>query len=182
MKGNEAADDKLRRQSAWLARATLLIMLLLAALILLSIRLAIVASSTNRLAGADAAARLALQWLPTFFYLWGLWAIWRIFRDVARGALFGTAIGGGLNQLGWALIGGSLASAVAVPNLLRWSIEAGLIAGSTRPLAGLFHFDAAYMTLGPLGGALLLLARLIARAAEYKSESEKLRSELDGFL
>jgi len=157
-------------------------MLLLAALILLSIILAMQAAVEERIDGSEAATRLAIQWLPALFYLWGLWAIRRVFRDVARGAMFGAAVGGGLHHLGWALIAGSAASAVAVPNLLRWSIEIGLISGRTRPFEGMLHFDVAYIILAALGGVILLLARLINRAADYKIESERLRSELDEFL
>ena len=182
MEAKEAAGSGLRRQSGRFATITMIAMLLLGLVMLLTVRLSILGVERGMSSGPDAWVRLALFWLPSFFYLWGLWAIRRIFRDLARGAMFQPAVGAGLTQLGWAIVGGAVASAVAVPNLLRWSIQAGLITGKTRPNEGLLHFDVAYLMLALVGGAILLLARLLRVAAEYQEESRRLRTELDEFF
>lgn len=182
MEPGEAADKGLRRQSGSFATITTIAMLLLGLVMLVTIRLSVLGVERGMSSAADAGVRLFLYWLPSFFYLWGLWAIRRIFRDLAKGAMFQPAIGGGLTQLGWAIVGGAVVSAVAVPNLLRWSIQAGLITGTTRPNQGLLHFDVAYLMLFLVGGAILLLARLLRVAAEYQEESRRLRSELEEFF
>jgi hypothetical protein len=180
--GKDAPDSGLRRQSRLFAGITTGIMLLLVLLILLTVRLAVLDADEDGTSAGVAAVGLGLYWLPALFYLWGLWAIRRIFRDLARGAMFEPAVGAGLTHLGWAIVGGAAASAVAVPNLLRWSIQAGLFPGSTRPHQGLLHFDVASLLLALVGGAILLLARLLRIAAAYQEESRKLRSELDEFF
>ena len=180
--GKDLTASGLRRQSGRFAAITTVIMLLLVALMLLTVRLAVLDAGRNGTSAAEAVVRLALYWLPALFYLWGLWAIRRIFRDLALGAMFEPAVAAGLTQLGSAIVGGAVASAVAVPNLLRWSIQAGLFPGSTRPLQGILHFDVAYLMLALVGGAILLLARLLRVAAAYQEESRRLRSELDEFF
>lgn len=182
MEAKEAAGLGLRRLSGHFATITTIAMLLLGLVMLVTIRLSFLGVERGMSSAPDAGVRLFLYWLPSFFYLWGLWAIRRIFRDLARGGMFQPAIGTGLTQVGWAIVGGAVVSAVAVPNLLRWSIQTGLITGSTRTNQGILHFDVAYLMLALVGGAILLLARLLSVAAEYQEESRRLRTELDEFF
>lgn|GEM_PF-2622607 len=184
MGSEKEVEEGFRRQSGRFASVTGFTTILVIALMLFNVFHNLRSAVAGALPGGASEALLsaALFWLPGFFFLWGLWAIWRIFKGISRGDLFGPAIGAGLTQLGWALLGGGAASAVAVPNLLRWSIEAGLVSGITRKHQGILHFDMAYVMLVLLGGAILLLGKLIRRAGEYRAESVKLQAELDEFF
>ena len=180
----QRGEERLRRQSGQLALVTGVMTSLVIGLMLFTIFLNMRGAASGALPGGavEAAVKSLIYWLPGFLHLWGLWSIWRVFRNIAKGDLFGPVIGKGLAHLGLAVAAGGAASALAVPNLLRWSIEAGLVSGRTAPFQGVLHFDMAYLMLVLLGGAILLLGRLIGRAAEYQSDSEKLRSELDEFF
>ena len=164
--------DQLRRHSLWLSRLTLFLLIGTALVILLPYLL-----HFTRPAGPGGDARHpftagALLWLPSIFYLYSLWAIRSGFRAFAAGGVFGPAIADGCTRAGLALAIGATLSAVGVPNLFR------LISGSGAVL----HFDPAYLAVGVVGLALLLLGRLLRRAAALQRETAELRSELSEFF
>lgn len=171
-------------QSRRLRRFTSLIAILLAGIICASVAAALRAAGSPAapLDRSELLVAQALFWLPSFFYLWALLAIRAIFGNLARGATFEPAVAKGLQHVGLAMIGGAATSAVVVPNLTRIVIQTGLVRGETRPFQGILHFDLAYLVLGVVGLALILLARLLGRAAELQAEAQALRSELDEFL
>ena len=123
-----------------------------------------------------------LRWSPSILYLYSLWSIRQGFKDFAIGGVLGPAIAAGCFRAGIALALGASLSAVGVPNLARILIDRGLI----DPSIGLFHgvlvFDTAYLAVGVVGLALMLLGRLLRRASEIQAEAAALRNELDEFF
>lgn len=155
--------EQLRRHSLWLSRLTLG---LLAATFVVTMLPVAIGFGLAPLRGLPPPlARAALTWLPVPCYLYALWAIRGGFRDFAAGGTFGPAIAQGCTRAGWALALGAALSAVGVPNAMR------LVYGQ----GGLLQFDVAYLAVGVVGLALILLGRLLARAA-------RLEEELGGFF
>jgi hypothetical protein len=164
--------DQLRRHSLWLSRLTLV---LFAATFLVTVGVQLTGLIVALISGEGPPPAMrwtALIWLPVPFYLYALWAIRGAFRSFALGGTFGPAIASGCVRAGWALAIGATLSAVGVPNLLR-------LAGGR---GGLLMFDVAYLAVGVVGLALILLGRLLARAAEVQREAADLREELGGFF
>jgi hypothetical protein len=128
-----------------------------------------------RQASAGAVFLLAqtFYWIPAFFYLWALWAIRLTFREIGAGVAFGPAVARGLRRVGLAnLIGGGI-NLLIVPFLKMARADN---AQQFELLASLDFDDAlmwAYLMLVLLGISLLLLSRLITRAARYESESKE---------
>ncbi len=173
--------DRLRRDSLRLSRIMLVLVACTALLILLPTFISLAAR------GASGDARQALlRWcvvigFPSVFYLYALWAFRAIFRGFAVNGVFGSSLSRGCSRAGVALALGATVSAVVAPNLLRLlgsDVGDGYLgAGPT-----LLRFDLAYLAVGAVGLALVLLGRLLARAAEAQQENARLRDELDGFL
>jgi hypothetical protein len=69
---------------------------------------------------------------------------------------------------------------VGVPNLLWILSFAGLI--DPGQWAGILHFDVAHLAVGVVGLALILLGKLLRRAAELQAEADALKDELGGFF
>ncbi len=120
--------------------------------------------------------------VPSLFYLWALLALGRIFRDVGRGATFEPTIARGLRQLGWALLGGGLASALVVPLIAITVLRPALAAGGPAPGHYEGRIDAAYLMLALVGVAILLVARLFGMAFGYRARNDELETELSEFL
>lgn len=169
----------LRRQSGRFATLVIAMVMLLVAVIALSL-FGISQVPEARLAGII--VRQAIDWLALVFYLWGLFAIRRTFRDIAAGGLFEPAISRGLRHLGLAVLGGSAASAVVVPNLRRLAMRTGLLEDTLRPWEAVAHFDVAFVMLGVVGFALILLSRLIGVAGDFRARANALETELGEFL
>jgi hypothetical protein len=119
----------------------------------------------------------ALYWFPSLFYFWVLIAVRRTFLDVAAGALSGPAIARGLRHLGWCLVVGGILNTALAP-WIRSPLPSNFVDGRTQ----VFGFDSADLVLALLGIAVLLLARLLRLAGDYRVKSHALEAELKGFL
>jgi hypothetical protein len=168
----------LRRQSLWLSRLTAVLFGATAALI--GFTLAV--SALGPAATPDLLPRLLVRWSPTFFYLYALWAIRGTFRSFGRGGELGAAVARGCIRAGFALAAGATLSAVGVPNLIRILDTLGLVARRPGEWAGFLHFDVAYLAVGVVGLAMVLLGRLLGWAGELQREAAALRDELGEFL
>lgn len=164
--------DQLRRHSLWLSRLTLFLFLATFALTAGVQLVGLIFSAARGTAPPAALGNAALLWVPVPFYLYALWAIRGVFSSFARGGTLGPAIASGCVHAGWALAIGATLSAVGVPNLAR------LVWGR----GSLLIFDVAYLAVGVVGLSLILLGRLLARAAEAQREAAALREELGGFF
>lgn len=123
----------------------------------------------------------SVYWLPTLFYLWALIAISRTFGELSRGALFGPVIAKGLTHLGWALLVGGVVNAITLRVVQSATLPSGFSDGDVYAFKGI-KFDAAHAMLVLVAIAILLLARLIHAAAEYRTKTELLEAELDEFI
>ncbi len=170
--------DLLRKHSLWLSRLTLTLLVATAFVIALP---PIALSSGGKIAAPIFWATM-LQWSPSILYLYSLWSIRQGFRDFAIGGVLGPAIATGCFRAGIALALGASLSAVGVPNLARILIDRGLIDPSIGPFPGVLVFDTAYLAVGVVGLALMLLGRLLRRASEIQAEAAALRNELDEFF
>lgn len=98
---------------------------------------------------------------PQLCYLFGVWSLRPAFAEVAQGRMFGEAQTKALATLGWSLIFGGLFSIFLLTNLLR-------LVQPTE--GGLLNFDLSDIVLSVVGGALVLLSRLMAKAHAMKTE------------
>ena len=169
--------DGLRRQSLWFSRLTLILFLATSAILLIFVLGASVRPDRWHFFG-----KLLVRWSPALFYLYALWAIRGGFRDFARGGVFGDAIASGCSRAGWALAIGGTLSAVGVPNLIRILSDAGLLRRDPDEWAGVLVFDVAYLAVGLIGLALILLGRLLRLAGATQREAAELRDELGSFF
>ena len=174
--------DRLRQHSLWLARMTLVLLVATALLIVVPTMIALILMAQR---GSDWTGLLwwsLITWAPAIFYLYALWAIRGAFRDFAQGGQFGPAIAAGCTRAGIFLAAGGTMSAVGVPNIHRLMQLQGVPGGPIQRIGTLLHFDAAYLAVGVVGLALILLGRLLHRAADLQSEAARLRGELDEFF
>jgi hypothetical protein len=102
---------------------------------------------------------------PALLYLAALWRLRSAAAAVAAGAPFGAEVVGALRQTGARLIAGALLS-LAMP-----LAHAALQAAFPR----LIELDTATLILAAIGGGLIFLSRIVARAAA-------LETELDAFF
>lgn len=170
--------ELLRRHSLWLSRLTLTLLVLTTLVIAIP---PIALGSGSRL-GAPLLWGILLHWSPSIFYLYSLWAIRSGFHDFAVGGVLGPAIATGCTRAGVALAIGATLSAVGVPNLVRILSDRGLINTHSGMFKGVLVFDTAYLAVGVVGLAMVLLGRLLRRASEIQAEAAALRSELDEFF
>ena len=178
----ESGKDNLRQHSRWLARLSLILLVATALVILVPTILALFRVSAR---GGDLTNLLGwslVTWSPTIFYLYALWAIRNAFSHFAAGGTFGPAIARGCTRAGIALAAGGTLSAVGVPNIYRLLQLQGDPGGPIQRIGTILHFDTAYLAVGVVGLALILLGRLLARAAELQGEAARLRGELDEFF
>ncbi|WP_052216149.1 hypothetical protein [Sphingomonas sp. ERG5] len=106
--------------------------------------------------------RLALIWSPALFYLWALWTLRGIFGALARGGIsFQPIITSALAKVGWALLLGALASLVMGP--IQLSVLEHHVTGWFAT------FNVPVLTLGVVGLALIVLARMLRRAARIEA-------------
>jgi len=100
--------------------------------------------------------------LPALIYLGGVWAAARIFGRVAKGELFSRANSAGLAEVGSSLLWGAAASAVIVPWIRSW------IAGDYG-FSGI-HLEIETWVIAVIGGAILVLGKMMAQAGRLQSE------------
>ena len=99
--------------------------------------------------------------VPQACYLYGVWSLRPAFNEIADGRMFGAAQARALTTLGWSLIAGGVFSVLLLHYLLRLSGVAQ---------AGYLNFDLSDIVLAVVGGALVLLSHLMAKAHAMKSE------------
>ncbi len=102
--------------------------------------------------------------LPVFFYLAAIWMVRAAFASIARGVLFDSVVPRLIARVGIALAAGALANVFVVPWIWRFAFERGAWA----------WYDPAAITLGVVGFALILVARLLAQAAEMRAELDEM--------
>lgn len=174
--------ELLRKQSLWLSRLTLFLFSATALIIVMPTIYGLFYLEENGFELPPVLLRAAVMWSPTVFYLYALWAVRSAFRDFAKGGIFGPAIARGCTSAGVALAIGATLSAVGVPNLMRILHAQNLIDRPPAELTAMLIFDTAYLAVGVVGVALVLLGRLLRRAVEIQSEAAAMRSELDEFF
>lgn len=108
--------------------------------------------------------RAVLGRLPVVFYLAAIWMVRTALASIARGVLFDAVIPRLISRIGVALAAGALANVFVVPLLWRAAFGHG----------GFAYYDPAAITLGVAGFALILLARLLAQAAEMRAELDEM--------
>lgn len=99
--------------------------------------------------------------VPQACYLYGVWSLRPAFSEIAEGRMFGEAQTRALTTLGWSLIAGGAFSVLLLHYLLRLS---GIVQ------AGFLNFDLSDIVLAVVGGALVLLSNLMAKAHAMKTE------------
>jgi heme exporter protein D len=108
-----------------------------------------------------------IQITPALLYLWALWAVRRLFSELARQRRpFQPALVDGLRRIGWNLAWGAGMDVVGAPMLLRWTD--GESGGSVA------HYVPAAVVLGVVGLALVILSRLLQRAAALQDELDQI--------
>lgn len=114
--------------------------------------------------GQPVAQWLLIHEIPTVFYLTAIWMVRRALAALAKGALFDAVVSKLLARVGWALAGGGLSTVFVTPNLMRFFANRGSFA----------TFDVGAITLGVVGFALILVARLLERASEMRAELDEI--------
>lgn len=104
----------------------------------------------------------AIEVVPAALYLLGLWAAHGMFARFGRGELFTPAIVAGLSSIGSSLLWGGLWAVAITPTLLGW------IEGPFRGLD--LKLNGPELVILVLGGALVLLGKVMAKAAALQAE------------
>lgn len=99
--------------------------------------------------------------VPQACYLYGVWSLRPAFNEIAEGRMFGAAQARALTTLGWSLIAGGAFSVLLLHYLMR-------LTGVVR--TGFLNFDLSDIVLAVVGGALVLLSHLMAKAHAMKTE------------
>ena len=102
--------------------------------------------------------------LPMLFYLAAIWMVRAAFASIARGALFDSVVPRLILRVGIALAAGALTHVFLVPWIWRFGFGHGAWA----------WYDPAAITLGVVGFALILVAHLLAQAAEMRAELDEM--------
>jgi hypothetical protein len=106
-----------------------------------------------------------IRGLPPACYLFGVWSIGRALGQLARGRLIQPTLASALRRVGLALGVGGVLSVFIVTNLLR-------LMGAAQ--GGYAHFDVPGMTLGMIGGALVLLGGVAEQAGKVQAELDEM--------
>ena len=173
---------RLRAQARGLSRLTLGLLAVTIAALLVPGLIGLAVASQRGMALAPILGHTALIWSPAILYLYAIWALHRAFAVIGGGSLFADAIARGCSRAGLALACGAVLSAIVVPNALRLIHGPGGPGQGSPALLGLVRPDLAYLAVGVVGLALLLLGRLLARAAAVQARSAALEDELGGFV
>ena len=108
--------------------------------------------------------RAVIGRLPVVFYLAAIWMMRSSLASIARGVLFDRVLPQMIERVGVALGAGALTNVFVVP----WIWKAAFGSG------GYAWYDPAAITLGVVGFALILVARLLAQAAEIRAELDEM--------
>lgn len=173
---SRAFDSKLASQArtfeviAWVATVVLAVQLLVLLRLLTLIGPAADALSHGDWMGLRLAAepvlRRLVEFLPLLIYLGGVVAAARIFHRVAEGELFSKANSNGLAEVGSSLLWGAAASAVIVPWILSWIDGEYGFSG--------IHLETETWVIAVIGGAILVLGRMMAQAGRLQSELDSI--------
>lgn len=151
---------------AWIAVASLSVQFLIFLKLLPLIRPAADAIRIGDWAGLMGAAQPVLfrlvDVLPALIYLGGLFAAARIFGRVADGDLFSKANSEGLAEVGSSLLWGAAASALIVPWIKSW-LDGEYGFGGIR-------LESETWVIAVIGGAILILGKMMAQASRLQSE------------
>jgi hypothetical protein len=102
---------------------------------------------------------------PQLCYLYGLWSLRPAFEELAQNNLFGAQLSRSLATLGTSLVVGALVQIFLVANLIRL----------VRETPGSFlNFDPSAIVLAVVGGALVLLSRVLLKARKMKAELDEI--------
>ncbi len=172
----------LRRHSLWLSHLTLFLLVATILIIVVPTMIGLSMLSGRGISLEPVLLRAAVLWSPTLFYLYALWAIRQAFWTFANGGVFGPAIAGACTKAGVALSIGAGFSAFAAPTLMRLMGNAGLLEPPPHMARAVLLFDTAYLAVGVVGLALVLMGRLLGHAADLQGEAAALRSELGEFI
>jgi heme exporter protein D len=119
------------------------------------------------LAIAHELGQALIQITPALLYLWALLAVRRLFSELARQERpFQPALVEGLRRIGWSLAWGAGMDVVGAPMLLRWT--------DGEPGGSVAHYLPSAVALGVVGLALVLLSRLLQRAAALQDELDQI--------
>lgn len=116
-------------------------------------------------AGAPVLRRLVELW-PALIYLGGLLSAAAIFGRVAKGELFSKANSKDLAEVGSSLLFGALASSVLVPWIQSWIDGEYGFSG--------VHFGTETWVIAVIGGAILILGRMMAEAGRLQSQLDEI--------
>ena len=103
--------------------------------------------------------------LPSLLYLFAVWSIGSAMGQLAKGRLIHPTLSSALRRVGLAMGFGGLLSVFGVTNLMR-------LLGDER--SSWAYFDVAGMTLGMIGGALVLLGRVLDQATRIQAEMDEM--------
>lgn len=173
---SRALDSKLVSQAktfeviAWVAAVVLAVQLLVLLRLLSLINPAADALLQGDWEGLRLAAqpvmRRLVEFLPGLIYLGGVIAAARIFGRVADGELFSKANSNGLAEVGSSLLWGAAASAVIVPWIQSWIDGEYGFSG--------IHLEAETWVIAVIGGAILVLGKMMAQAGRLQSELDQI--------
>lgn len=169
-------DTQLTREArAFYVMATLAMVLLCLNLL----RLVGIVPMGFALATAISAGDLSLAWpetqrflrslveiLPTLIWMGGVWSARGMFARIAEGELFSAANSRSLASIGAVLLWGAGAAMAIVPWILSW------IDGE-QGFSGL-RLDEGPLVLAVIGGAVLVVGRMMARAGRLQSELDEI--------
>jgi len=162
-----AAFRRRNRQFYWAATIALA---LVAAVIAMTLFVLAMRGSVMR---ASTLLQLPLVWTPALFYLWALWSAQRMFATLSRGGFVFQAVSVALGRIGWALMLGAIATIVIVPMLLSMG---------ARVVGGFALFNVPALTLGIVGLALIVTARMMRRAQALEGKVASLNAALADFI
>ena len=107
--------------------------------------------------------------LPSILYLMGLWTARDMFGRIVKGEVFSPRNSRSIAGIGENLVWGAAAAIVISPTLIAWIDGDGFD----------FNLNTETVVILVVGGAILLLGRIMARA---QAETAALKAELEDFI
>jgi hypothetical protein len=149
-------DVQLRRNSRILSALITLVL----AVLLFGIAIEVLAVASGRVPSVG-----QLVWrMPLIFYLWAVWSVRRAIVAIGRGEGHDEAIAQLIGRVGLALFLGGIATVFVSPWLAAWINGRGSFA----------FYDVSAITVGVVGAALVLVARLLGQAAAMRRELDEI--------